>query len=154
MARITAEEKAIGILKQLKGLGKDFRVLSEKDKHALLKMPEEMSVVNKGFVDALSRDVTIALSHNEWFRPPPCALVLLSSKGKIIGDVAHMGKRFYGMTHEFDTYILPPIPFQELDGVFEDVVSSSPGYAADKFLRSIIKVEERGATLLVGFNLP
>jgi len=154
MAKITAEKKAIGILKQLKGLGKDFAVLSEKDKGALLKMPEEKGVVNKGFIDALSRDVTIALSHNEQFRPPPCALALLSSKGKIIGDVAHTGKRFYGMAHDFDTYILPPIPFQELDGVFEDVVSSSPGYAADKLLRDIINVRENDATLLVGFNLP
>ena len=152
MTKINAEKNAIKILKQLKGLGKDFAVLSAKDKKVLAKMPEERGVVNKGVVEALSRDITIALSHNEWFRPPPCALVLLSNKGKIVGDVAHSGKRFYDMTHDFDTCILPPIPFQELDGFFEDVVSSSPGYAADKFLRSIINVDKNDATLLVGFN--
>ena len=153
MAKITAE-KAIEILKQLRGLGKDFAVLSAKDKKALEKMPEKKGVVNKGVVETLSRDITIAFSHNEQFRPPPCAIVLLLRKGKIVGDVTPTGKRFYGLAHDFDTYILPPIPFQELDGIFEDVVSSSPGEAADKFLRNIINVEENDATLLVGFNLP
>ena len=145
--------KAIKILKSLDGLGKEFAMLSESEKKAIAKMPEAKGVVNRGVVEALSREITIAFSHNEKFRPPPCAIVLLSCKGKIVGEMADAGKKYYKGAKESDSCILPSVPFPELDAAFSNVCSASPGYAADRFLRSLIKVKEGDATLLVGFDI-
>ena len=145
-------EKAIKILKSLDGLGKDFAVLGESDKKAIAQIPEEKGVVNRGVAEAISREITITFSHNEKFRPPPCAIVLLSCKGKIVGEMTDAGKKFYDGAKESDGCILPAVPFPELDRAFRNVCSASPGYVADRFLRTLIKVEEGDATLLVGFN--
>ncbi|MBU4245751.1 MAG: hypothetical protein ABIF85_00155 [Nanoarchaeota archaeon] len=165
-------EKAIKILKRLKGLGKEFVVLSDSDKKAIAQMPEEKNhfvslrslkaflfsskiknVINRGVIEVLSREITIAFSHNEKFRPPPCAIVQLFCKGKIVGEMNDSEKKFYNGTKDVDNYILPPVPFPELDGAFSNVCSASPGYVADAFLRTRIKVAESDATLFVGFNL-
>lgn len=146
-------DKAIKILKSLNGLGNDFIILSEADKKIIASMPERKGVVNQGVAEALSRGITIAFSHNEKFRKPPCAVVLLSHKGKIVGEMADSGKKFYNGAKESDGCLLPPVPFAELDGLFDSVCSASPGYVADAFLRTRIKVEKNGATLLVGFNM-
>ena len=148
-------EKAIEIMKSLEGLGKDFIVLLEFDKKAIAEMPEGKGVVNTGVVEALSREITIAFSHNEKFRPSPCAIVLLSCKGKIVGEMTDSGKKYYGGTKKSDGCVLPAIPFPELelDGAFDNVCSASPGYVADVFLRTRIKVKKNDATLLVGFDI-
>lgn len=149
----TSADKAIEILKSLNGLGKEFAVLSESDKKILAKLPEGKNIINRGVLGVLSRNVTIAFSHNEKFRPPPCAIVLLSCRGKIIGEMDDSGPKFYNGAHEVDTYILPEVPFPELDSAFSNVSSASPGQLADKFLRTRIKVEKGDATLLVGFDV-
>ncbi len=146
-------ESAIKILKCLKGLGKDFIILPEREKKIIAGLPEGKNTLNRGVMEALSRDITIAFSHNEKFRKPPRAIALLSHKGKIVGEMTDAGKKFCSGVTDFDTYILPPVPFPELDGAFINVCSASPGYEADRFLRTRIKVEESGATLLVGFNV-
>lgn len=146
-------KKAIKLLKSLDGLGKDFIALSESEKKAIAQMPEGKNVINSGVSEALSRNITIAFSHNEKFRPPPCAIVLLSCKGEIVGEMADSGKKFYNGAKEFDSCILPAVPFPELDCAFDKVCSASPGYGADRFLRTLIKVKEGDATLLVGFNI-
>lgn len=146
-------EKAIKILKSLNGLGKEFAMLSENEKKIIAMMPEGKNVVNRGVAEALSREVTIAFSHNEKFRKPPCAIVLFSCNGKIVGEMADAGKKFYNGAHNVDSYVLPPVPFPEMNDSFEDVCSASPGYEADKFLRKIMRVNGGDATLLIGFNL-
>ncbi len=153
MALTEAAEKATECLKTLEGLGKCFIVLSQKEKEIITKISEGKNIINRGVADALSREITIAFSHNEKFRPPPCAIVLLSCNGKIVGEMADGGKKFYNGVQGVDKYILPPVPFPELDGKFSNVCSASPGYGADKFLRKLIKVEQNDATLLVGFNI-
>jgi|GEM_PF-1897276 len=149
----TSAEKAIKILKSLNGLGKEFAVLSESEKKEIAQLPEKEGVTNTGVVESLSREITIAFSHNEKFRPPPCAIVQLFCKGKIVGEIADSGKKFYNGTHNVDSYILPAVPFPELECAFDSVCSASPGHSADAFLRTRIKVENGDATLLVGFNL-
>ena len=146
-------ESAIQILKTLEGLGNGFIVLSKKDKKIIAHLPEGKNISNQGVAEALSRDITIAFSHNGKFRKPPCAIVLLSHKGKIVGEMADSGKKFYNGASDIDTYILPPVPFYELDNLFANVCSASPGYEADRFLRTRIKVEESDATLLIGLDL-
>ncbi len=132
MAKKNNAAEAIEILKFINGLGKEFIILSQKDKELIAKMPEKKNVINLGVREALSREITIAFSHNEKFRPPPCAIVIAKESGGCI---------------------LPPVPFPELDAAFSNVCSASPGYLADAFLRTLIEVEKNGATLLVGFNL-
>lgn len=153
MAKKNNAAKAIEILKSLKGLGKDFIVLSESDKKIIAKMPEEINVINRGVIEVLSREITIAFSHNEKFRQPPCAIVQLFCKGKIVGEMINSGPKFYNGTKEFDTHVLPAVPFPELDSAFSNVCSASPGYEADRFLRKLIKVEKSDATLFVGVNV-
>ncbi len=153
MNRKKDAEKAIKILKSLNGLGKDFSVLLESDKKNIARMPDGKGVVNHGVSEALSREITIAFSHNEKFRQPPCAIVQLCCKGKIVGEMTDAGKKFYNGAKESDSCILPSVPFPELDSAFSNVCSASPGYVADAFLRTRIKVEKNDATLLVGFNL-
>lgn len=152
MEHIDEPKSAIKILESLEGLGKEFIILSEDDKKIISGLREGGNIINCGVTEALSRDITIAFSHNEKFRKPPCAIVLLSSGGKIVGEMTGAGKRFYNGTKEVDAYVLPPVPFYELEKSFASVCSASPGYEADKFLRTLIKVEKNGATLLVGFD--
>lgn len=166
--KAAAAKKAIMILKSVHGLGSGYAILSESGKKAIAQMPERRNaegkaVINLGVKEALSRDITIVFSHNEKFRPPPSAIVLLSHKGVIVGELSDSGKRFYNGFHgggisDNDAYLLPPVPFPELEAAdsgrwFADVCSASPGYEADMFLRQIIKAEKNDATLLVGFNI-
>lgn len=146
-------DRAIDVLKSIRGIGKSFVVLGDREKKEIVKLREKGNVVNRGVTDAFSREITIAFSHSEEFRPPPCAIVLLSRNGKIIGELTDTGKMFYGGAKDFDTYVLPPVMFAELEGEFCNVCSASPGYEADAYIRTLMRVKKNDATLLAGFNV-
>ncbi len=144
---------AIGQLKSLDGLGKDFLVLNALDKKEsfeIERMHNNTKTSNIGALSCLMRDITIAFSHNSRFRPPPLPEVLLASKGSIVGEQNNNGRNFYA-GGSADEFVLPPIPFPEIKG--KNVCSGSPSPELDKQLREKMEVKEGDATLLLGFDL-
>jgi len=127
-------------------------VLGEIEKKEALEIEKSDKYQNIGIYSALSRDITIAIAHNSSFRDPPMPIVLLVKGRSIIGEMASSGKKFYDEEQDCD-YIFPPVPFPELNKFGESVVSASPGYLLDKWLRDRMHIEHDDATLLVGLNV-
>ena len=127
-------------------------VLSDSQKKEALEIEKRDKYQNIGIYSALSRDITIAIAHNSSFREPSMPVVLLVKGKSIIGEMTSSGKKFYREEQDCD-YVFPPVPFPELDPFGECVVSASPGYLLDTWLRERMQIEHDDATLLVGFNV-
>ena len=139
---------------------------------------------NLGLRKCLTRDVMIILSHDSSFRKPCMPTVILVNDEKIRGHEilrgenlkrftlneekhAFIGRKFVVYNEEFifkelDThnflFVFPPVPFPEIEnfrGVF-DVVSSSPNFESDAYIREVLlsslDISEELALILVGFN--
>jgi len=121
-------EKAEEELEVIGDLGKveglsNFIVLDEKDREFIEKNEESSNI---GVLEAVKRKCLIAFTHDSSFRGP-------------IGRIV-VGKK-----------VFPPVAFPEVKK--RNVVSSSPGYKVDSYLRKKMKdVEKDDATLLVGFD--
>jgi len=121
-------EKAEEELEVIDDLGKveglsNFIVLDEKDREFIEKNEESN---NLGVLEAVKRKCLIAFTHDSSFRGPISKIVV--------------GKK-----------IFPPVAFPEVKK--RNVVSSSPGYKVDSYLRKKMdNVKEEDATLLVGFD--
>lgn len=129
--------KALNSLK-VKGLG-HFLILTEPQKE-YIKHKEDP--INKGILESINRRFTIVCTHDSSFREPAGAITSKDKEGNLF---------------------LPPVPFPELENLNVDgetpkkVISGSPGYRVDEYLRHIYKennivLEKDDATLLVGFG--
>ncbi len=127
-------------------------VLSENEKKEALEIEMRDKYRNIGIYSALSHGISIAIAHNSSFRDPPMPVVLLVKGRSIVGEMTSSGKKFYDEECDCD-YVFPPVPFPELDQFGESVVSSSPGYLLDSWLRVRMNIEHDDATLLVGLNV-
>ena len=116
--------KVVNDLKKVKGLN-NFIILNKEDKKIIKELEDKN---NLGVLEAIKRKNTIAFTHDSTFREP---------SGKI---VIKKGNKL----------ILPPVPFPEVKA--KNVVSCSPGYKVDSYLRKKIQAEKDDATLIVGFN--
>ncbi len=120
-------KKIIDYLKSLNGLN-DCAFINDYHKSELFRIILREEYANLGVFAALLRTHTLVVTHDSTFRQP--CIPIVSKVGRNI--------------------VFPAVPFPELDMC--NVVSSSPGFEAHEFLKSIIKVKSDEATLLIGFN--
>ena len=125
MGKAEEELKVISDLKRINGLS-NFIVLNENDKKFILNNEKKNNV---GVLEAVKRKYLIAFTHDSSFRKPAEKIVIKKNNKKIF----------------------PPVSFPEVKA--RNVVSCSPGYKVDSYLRKKIgNVNEEDATLLVGFD--
>ena len=118
-------QRIINDLKKLSGLH-NFIILDDKDINIIRKLEEKR---NRAVLEAIRRTHVIAFTHESSFRKP-VGKIVVKQKNKII---------------------FPPVPFPEVKA--KNVVSGSPGYTVDSYLRKKIKRKKEDATLIVGFDL-
>lgn len=166
------------ILRRLRGLPGVTRAgfLRPADRDRLAKLTTPGGVENRGVAEVLRRDHVLCLFKDRLFRPPPEPTVLLVDEGgTVIGRevlpgseplpdgmtrVVHLGKSFVlfpgRATRGRPRFVLPPVPFPELDGVpgVHRVVSASPDARQDECLRERFRIPAKTdvASVLVGFD--
>jgi hypothetical protein len=179
-------ENAIKIIKELNGV-LNVQELSEEDKKALLEIESSrkgdiIPVINNGLEECMKKDFYLSVLKNEEFRSPPIPTVLLvTDKGRILGqelispeekekyqnrkDAYFLSPEFVifkpdektrSMQKEKEFFILPTVPFPELYNLKEiiDVVSCSPSTEGDSYLKDKYGYPQDPhiATILVGFS--
>jgi hypothetical protein len=177
-----AVDKPLEIVRGLRGVIHAFYL----DKTILEQMREEeqkvraagdITVDNRGFTEALTRDRVIAIIKDPRFRPPPEPTVILQSgDGQIMGvevfpwtakeymnreDVAWLSDAFVLFPHTpvngGEHFVMPPVSFPELNEAIgcKDVVSCSPAPTCDLMMRTYMKYEDdpKLASVLIGFNI-
>ena len=180
-------KNAIKIIKKLKGV-LDVQKLSEEDKKALLEIESSrkgdmIPVVNTGLEECMKKDFYLVVLKNEEFRSPPIPTVLLvTDKGRILGqelispdekekyqnrkDAYFLSPEFVifkpdeatrSMQREKEFFLLPSVPFPELNNIegIMDVVSCSPSTVGDSYLKDKYGYPQDPhiATILVGFSI-
>ncbi|MGB7969061.1 MAG: hypothetical protein WCF28_05745 [Methanobacterium sp.] len=178
-------EKAIDIIKKLDG-AVDVQELSKDDRKTLIEIESHhnndiIPVVNKGLNECLTREFCLVLLKTEDFRIPSEPTVLLvTDSGRILGQelISPEDKKKYAhndnvvfLSNNFiifkpdklsrsmgekELFILPAIPFQELNDVLtiKDVVSCSPSTLGDKYLKEKYNYPDDPhlATIIVAFS--
>jgi hypothetical protein len=178
-------EEAIDIIKKLNG-AVDVQELSDKDKKALMKIESSRNndiipVVNKGLSECLNKDFCLVLLKTEEFRIPSESTVLLvTDRGRILGqelispednkkyanndNVVFLSNNFIifkpdniaRRAGEKELFILPAIPFPELDDLvtISDVVSCSPSTLGDAYIKNKYNYPDDPhlATIIVAFS--
>jgi hypothetical protein len=140
-------------------------------------------VVNEGLKECLKRDFCLALLKNENFRSATVPTVLLiTDKGRILGrelfspeekeryqyrgDVYFLSEDFVlfkpnkaldRALNEKEFFVLPPVPFPELEGLDEvsEVISCSPSAMGDAYLKNEYGYPQDPliASIIVGFSI-
>ena len=141
-------------------------------------------VTNEGLEECLKRDFSIVFFKNSHFRLPPVPTVLLvTDGGEVLGqEVLTMDDKlkfedqddaifispdfvifkprrsgFMSREPQKQFFLLPPVPFQELDRLdgINDVVSSSPSTNGDSYLKKEYghPDDPKIATIIVGFSV-
>ena len=114
-------------LNSIKGL-KVLSSLGEEHKEFIKKFEDKR---NHGVMEALNRDFTLLLAHDETFREPESEIVTLKD----------------------NEILFPPVPFSEIKA--KNVISSSPSKKVHDLLKQKLNlhIDENHATLLVGFDI-
>lgn len=140
-------------------------------------------VINKGLEECLNREICLILLKNENFRIAPTPTVLLvTDKGRILGqellspkekEIYHDRGDVYFLSDDFilfkpnktldrtlnekEFFLLPPVPFPELEEFHEisEVISCSPSTMGDSYLKEKYGYPQDPhiATIIVGFSL-
>lgn len=168
-------------LSSLKGVKSAFYLTREerKELERIERIPRAgpLAVENQGVFECLKRKHLACIVKDRTFRPPPCPTVLLiDDDGNTIGKeimpgekvkaapgqrLLHVGRDFVvfydGRRAANAKFVLPPIPFKELDdiGGVSKVASSSPSTIGDLFIKKSRGLDDdpRLATILIGFDL-
>lgn len=186
MNRAGADDEKLGeilsLLSSLKGVRHAFYL--EDSARARLQATEAeyplagpVPVRNEGVPECLSREHVACIVKDKTFRPPPIPTVMLiDSDGKVVGwelvpgrelkkepgkKYLFLGKDFVichdGKSGRSAEFVLPPVPFEELEGVegVTGVCSSSPSSMGDLCLKKGAGLDDdpKLATILVGFDL-
>ena len=181
-----AVENAVKMIKKLKGV-LDVQELSKEDKKALLEIESSrkgdmIPVVNVGLEECMKQDFYLVVLKNTEFRSPPIPTVLLvTDKGRVLGqelispeekekyqnrkDAYFLSPEFVifkpdnstrGTQREKEFFLLPSVPFPELEDIegISDVVSCSPSTEGDSYLKDKYGYPQDPhiATILVGFS--
>ena len=180
-------ERAIEVIKNLKGV-LDVQELSDEDKKSLLEIESSrkgdmIPVINEGLEECMKKEFYLIILKNEEFRSPPIPTVLLvTDKGRVLGQelISHEEKEKYrdrkdayflspefvifkpdeatrSIQREKEFFILPSVPFPELENTegILDVVSCSPSTIGDSYLKDKYGYPQDPhlATILVGFSI-
>jgi hypothetical protein len=179
-------KNAIKIIKRLKGILDVQELSNEDKKALLkiesIKKDDVIPVVNEGLNECLKKEFCLVLLKTEEFRNPSKPTVLLvTDKKRILGqelisledkkkyeghnDVYFLSTNFIvfkpdNMTRnvgiEKELFLLPPIPFPELNKISEisDVVSGSPSTVGDAYIKNKCSYPDDPhlATIIVAFN--
>lgn len=142
---------------------------------------EIIPVFNEGIQECFKRDFCFVIFKKGYFRVPPTPTVLLTLDGEILGhdiftcedkekfsqdeDTMFLGDDFvifkdvlhnYNLEKGTEYFVLPPVPFPELDALnLDDVVSSSPSTSSDEYLKNKYSYGDDSsiATIIVSFNV-
>jgi len=139
-------------------------------------------VINEGLNECLSREFCLVMFKTSEFRiPPEPTVILKTDTGRILGqeiisiedkedymdhdDVIFLSNNFILFKQdnigsrnikEKQQFILPPIPFPELNGVngIFDVVSGTPSTKGDEYIKNSYDYPQdpKIATILIGFS--
>lgn len=151
-------------LEKIKGLSNFlFLDAEQKNKILYLELKEEKvsKKINLGVREALYRRTTICCSHDHSFREPTLPSVVGVNNTRIIGEQNNNGFKFYKTDNKnkedkknekIECYILPGLSFPELETLGTNIVSSSPCFSSDAYLRNLTKIKGDEATLLLGFD--
>jgi hypothetical protein len=175
------DDKPLNIIKGLNGVLNAFYldsvVLNElREEESKVKGTMDIGVVNEGFNEALRREKVICIVKDKRFRPPPEPTVILrGDDGAVLGlevfphtahlyegkdDVIWMGDAFIVFPHIAvkggESFVMPPIPFPELNegnGCL-DVISCSPAPTSDLRIKKYYGLADdpKLATILVAFD--
>jgi len=182
-----AVKNAIKIIGKLKGVLDVQKLSEEDKKALLeiefSRKGDMLPVVNTGLEECMKKDFYLAVLKNEEFRSPPIPTVLLvTDKGMVLGqelispdekkkyqdrkDAYFLSPEFVifkpdkttrSMQREKECFLLPSVPFPELDNIdgILDVVSCSPSTAGDSYLKDKYGYPQDPhiATILVGFSI-
>ncbi|ADZ09271.1 hypothetical protein Metbo_1024 [Methanobacterium lacus] len=179
-------DDAVNIVKCLKGvlgvqlLSKDAKgaLLKIESFHE----DDFIPVINEGLNKCLKREFCLVMFKTAEFRiPPEPTVILKTDTGKILGrelisnedkenysnrnDVIFLSNNFILFKPEKSKnrdviekqqFILPPIPFPELDelGEITDIISGTPSTMGDEYIKNIYGYPEdpKIATVLIGFS--
>lgn len=179
-------ENAINTIKKMEGVVDVRKLREEDkealNRSEFNRKEDIISVVNTGLEECLKREYLLLLIKDRNFRCAPNPTVLLiTDKGRILGhelispeerekyrcrdDVYFLSNDFIMFKIDKNTvrtggekqlFVLPSIPFPELDAIesISDVVSCSPSTAGDYYLKSKYGYPDDPnlATILVGFS--
>ena len=180
---VMTDDKALEFIKGMKGVMDAFYLEGDilekvKAEEATVIGAGNVPVINEGVNQAVMRDHTICIIKDPRFRPPPePTVVLRSTDGKLMGvevfpetskqymerdDVIWLSDGFIMFTDvtpgpgEDEKFIMPPIPFPELNesNGCKDVISCSPSPTSDAMIREWRKFDPSGkyASILVAYN--
>lgn len=164
----------------------EVRQLSNDDILKIIDMEAQRSkdivpVFNEGVQECFKRDVCFVIFKKGYFRVPPTPTVLLTFDGEILGhdvfdpedkekfradeDIMFLSDDFvifkdvlnnYNLEKGNEYFVLPPVPFPELDPFkLDGVVSSSPSTKSDEYLKNKYSYDDDSsiATIIVSFNI-
>jgi len=180
-------KNAINTIKSIKGVEDVREISDEDRETLLglesSRKGDIIPVINKGLAECIKRQHLLVLLKNCDFRSAPDPTILLvTDKGRILGQELISSKQKEKYQRKKDTYflgndfvmfkrdknlvmtesekqffVLPPVPFPELDSIegIEDVVSCSPSTIGDYFLKNRYNYPDdpKFATILVGFSV-
>ena len=139
-------------------------------------------VINEGLNECLNREFCLVMFKTSEFRiPPEPTVILKTDAGRILGqEIISTEDRENYLGHdnviflsnnfilfkpenigrreikEKQQFVLPPIPFPELDGINEifDVVSGTPSTKGDEYIKNNYGYPQdpKIATILIGFS--
>jgi len=180
---MTDDDLPLRIVEKLRGVVSAFYldkdILDEvKKEESTVRASGDITVINEGFNQALTRDRVICIVKDPRFRPPPEPTVkLVSTDGKVMGievfpetakeyqdrnDIVWLSDGFVVFTDimpgkgEDEKFIMPPVSFPELNesNGCKNVVSCSPAPTCDKMIRQWHGLEDNGklASILVAYD--
>lgn len=174
-------DKILTLLQGMKGVERVF-VLKEdildklREEESSVKATLDISVINKGFLEALERDFVVCIVKNFTFRPPPEPTVILcGDDGCLMGvevfphtqhlyekreDVVWLSDAFVVFPDVIpkgrEFFIMPPVSFPEVNEQLGccNVVSCSPSPTSDKLIKDCFGIEDdpKLASILVAFD--
>lgn len=176
-----AIDKPLEIVRKLRGVVHAFYLDDDilermREEESKVRAAGDITVDNQGFTQALERDSVICIIKDPRFRPPPePTVVLKSGEGETMGvevfpwtskeymnreDVAWLSDAFVLFPHVEvrggEHFVMPPVPFPELDGEAgcKDVISCSPAPTCDLMMRKYMGYDDDAklASILIAFN--
>lgn len=177
---VTFIKKLRGVLDVQRLSGEDSEALIKMESS---REGDVIPVVNQGLKECLEKDFYLVLLKNESFRVAPTPTVLLiTDRGRILGqellspkekaiyqdrgDVYFLSEDFIlfkpdkmldRSLNEKEFFILPPVPFPELEKFDEisEVTSCSPSTVGDSYLKEKYDYPQDPhlATIIVGFSI-
>lgn len=179
-------EDTVNIIKSLKGvLGVQLISKEDKEALLKIESFHDddlIPVINEGLEECLNREFCLVMFKTAEFRiPPEPTVILKTDTGRILGhelvsnddhenyttrnDIIFLSNNFILFKQEKSInrnviekqqFILPPIPFPELDDVEEivDIVSGTPSTMGDEYIKNSFGYPQdpKIATVLIGFS--